>query len=103
MKRCCKQMDFELAKTCSHGHERDECVDSLIKYIPKFDEYGIIIHDGGTAMSLIQFCPWCGSKLPSSRRDQWFAALEKQGIDPLADEVPAEFRTDAWFLRRKPD
>ena len=92
-------MKFQLTKTCPHGHQHDECADSLITYSPKFDESGIIIHDGGSAGSLIQYCPWCDSKLPSSKRDQWFAAFEEQGIDPLTDEVPAEFQTDAWFRR----
>lgn len=28
---------------------------------------GIPIHDGGTSMIEINFCPWCGSKLKKSR------------------------------------
>ena len=32
--------------------------------------YGLIIHDGGTSAVTIQFCPWCGSKLPASKRDR---------------------------------
>jgi hypothetical protein len=45
--------------------------DGEIKYddvdviINKWDEglYGIPIHDGGTSMILINYCPWCGTKL----------------------------------------
>jgi hypothetical protein len=45
-----------------------DCPDNLIYYSAKFDEYGIIIHDGGSSFIVISFCPWCGTKLPESRR-----------------------------------
>jgi hypothetical protein len=66
-------------------------------YIPKFDEYGIIVHDGGTSMVRIQFCPWCGTRLPESKRDRWFDELKRRGIDPRGEQVPAEYQTDAWY------
>lgn len=33
--------------------------------INKWDEgfYGIPIHDGGTSMVVINYCPWCGTRL----------------------------------------
>jgi hypothetical protein len=63
-----------------------------------FDEYGIFIHDGGSSLTLINFCPWCGSKLPESKRDRWVEELEKLGFtDPfLRDDIPEEFKTDEW-------
>ncbi|HEY1189121.1 MAG TPA: hypothetical protein VGE74_15815 [Gemmata sp.] len=45
----------------------------------------------------IRFCPWCGTRLPASLRDEWFAELERHGIDPSAGEVPAAFRSSAWW------
>jgi len=42
-------------------------------------------------------CPWCGSKLPASKRECWFNALEHLGIDPLTDNVPSRFQPDAWY------
>lgn len=42
--------------------------DVIIKYSSKFDEYGIPIYDGGTSYILIHYCPWCGTKLPKSKR-----------------------------------
>lgn len=90
-------MRTELERTCDHGHDRFECPDALVMYIPKYDEYGIIVHDGGSSMVQILFCPWCGARLPESKRDRWFDELEKRGIDPSAEPVPVEFQTDAWY------
>ena len=41
----------------------------MLEYNERFDEYGLIIHDGGSSALLIQFCPWCGTKLPESKRN----------------------------------
>ncbi len=43
--------------------DRFDCPDCLIHYVEETREYGIIIHDGGTSFTLIQFCPWCGKRL----------------------------------------
>ena len=78
-----------------------DCPDSLIYYASRFDEYGIIVHDGGSSYVSIDFCPFCGARLPESKRDQWFDTLEAKGFkDPLTENVPTEFRTDKWFRQR---
>ena len=97
MKMCCDRMKEELERTCSHGHTREECPDVVIVYIAKFDEYGLPVRDGGSSKVSIQFCPWCGQRLPESKRDRWFDELEARGIDPLGDSVPSEYQTDAWY------
>jgi hypothetical protein len=97
MKPCCERMEAELARSCQQCPSREECPDVLIKYIPKFNEYGLIVHDGGTAMVRIDFCPWCGTKLPDSQRDRWFERLETLGVDPSTDEVPIEYQSEAWY------
>jgi len=45
----------------------------------------------------ISFCPFCGTKLPASKRDRWFDELEKLGFDePLGeDNLPENFKSDA--------
>jgi hypothetical protein len=45
-----------------------DCPDNLIYYSSKFNEYGLIIHDGGSSFIVISFCPFCGTKLPDSKR-----------------------------------
>ncbi|MCP2342173.1 hypothetical protein FHU30_007565 [Actinomadura rupiterrae] len=77
-----------------------ECADALVTYSERFDEYGLIIHDGGSAVSSISFCPWCGTKLPQSWRDVWFDEIEALGIDPWEDQVPSDFETGAWRAGR---
>jgi hypothetical protein len=52
-----------------------------ILYSPKFNEYGISVLDGpghsaGDSFIVLDFCPWCGTKLPPSKRDEYFNRLE---------------------------
>ncbi|GAA1526044.1 hypothetical protein GCM10009678_04300 [Actinomadura kijaniata] len=93
---CCELMAEQVEHECEHHPDRFTCPDALVYYSAKFDEYGLIIHDGSSSVSRIRFCPWCGAKLPPSQRAAWFAALESRGIDLWKDEVPPEFETDAW-------
>lgn len=74
-----------------------ECPDNLVFYSARFREYGLIIHDGGSAIIRIGYCPWCGSELPASARDLWFDELERRGIDPDSDDLPAEFADGRWL------
>ncbi|MEV8514740.1 hypothetical protein [Dactylosporangium sp. NPDC051484] len=71
--------------------------DVVVVYTPKFDEYGLPIRDGGTSMVVIGFCPWCGGRLPQSRRDAWFDEMERLGLDPWEDEIPEVYQSDAWW------
>ncbi|MGN9756752.1 DUF6980 family protein [Streptomyces sp. SD31] len=71
--------------------------DALVGFSARFQEYGLILHDGGTSSITIDFCPWCGRRLPASQRDRWFDELERRGIDPGEDEVPAEFQDGRWL------
>jgi hypothetical protein len=85
---------------CRQHSDPFDCPDCLIQYIPKFDEYGIIVHDGGSSSVLINFCPFCGAKLPKSKRDLWFEKLEALGIsEPSKVDLPKEFQTDEWFKK----
>jgi hypothetical protein len=45
-----------------------------------------MIHDGGSSVLLITFCPWCGSRLPVSIRDE---VLENDGSIAVAVDDPA--------------
>jgi hypothetical protein len=94
MKHCCHRMREELNKSCRAHLNPFECADTLVGYVPKYDEYGLIVRDGGSSMVGIAFCPWCGASLPESRRDEWFDELERRGIDPRTDGVPPEFLTE---------
>lgn len=63
---CCDQMQQQLLHLCDEHTDPFECPDQLISYNAKFNEYGLIIHDGGTSSISIGYCPWCGTQLPVS-------------------------------------
>ncbi|WP_324607651.1 DUF6980 family protein [Streptomyces sp. NRRL WC-3742] len=94
---CCEQMTTQLNRQCDRHPDTSDCVDVLVRFSPRFQEYGIVIHDGGSAKCRIEFCPWCGHRLPESQRDRWFDELERRGIDPWEDGVPAEFEDGRWL------
>ena len=64
----CEKMQFELNQKCDEHSDPFDCAEALIYYSKRHYEYGIIIHDGGSSYSVIKYCPWCGVKLPESKR-----------------------------------
>lgn len=70
----------------------------IISYSEVLDEYGIRLTEDDCSVILIEHCPWCGTKLPESKRIQWFERLEELGFeDPLdSDDIPAEFKSAGW-------
>jgi hypothetical protein len=96
---CCTEMVFYL----SEGIDTDpyDNPDVIIVHNIKFDEYGIPIQDGGTSFIKIKHCPWCGSKLPESKRDLWWDTLKNLGFDnPFEQEIPKEFDSDEWYKQK---
>ena len=93
-------MQESITLTCSTHLDPFDCPDVLVTYIEKFDEYALIVHDGGTGAIPIKFCPWCGTNLPQSKRDLWFDTLTNLGFQNPTDEpIPEKFHTDAWYRR----
>ena len=68
-----------------------------IRYIPKFREYGIRVLDGGSSAIRLNFCPWCGAKLPESQRNRWYDEIEKLGLDPHYDKLPDIYNDERWL------
>lgn len=94
---CCHQMTEQVAYRCPDHPDPFDCPDSLVFYSPVFDEYGLIVHDRSSTYIHITHCPWCGVRLPEPKRDLWFDTLKKMGYrDPLDQQIPEEFLTDAW-------
>lgn len=99
---CCSKMERSIDIICKLHKNPFNCPDAVIWYDMKYDEYGLIIHDGGESYIEINYCPWCGNKLPESKRDLWFDTLEKLGFeDPIQQDIPIEFETDDWYIKRK--
>ena len=94
---CCGNMEFYTLSRHLNDDESFASSEKLIYYSEVFDEYGLIIRDGGKSFIEIIFCPWCGKKLPDSQRDNWFLELEKLGFDnPFEDDIPEIYRSGAW-------
>lgn len=71
--------------------------DALIWFSAGLQERGLIIHDGGASGIAVGFCPWRGQGLPESQRDRRSGELERRGVDPWEEEVPAEFQHGGWL------
>lgn len=62
-KLCCEYMDYHVSFTCALHENPYDCPDQILIFDEACNEYGIIIHDGGSSNIKIHFCPWCGKKL----------------------------------------
>jgi len=68
-KYCCGAMTRHLEMECADHPDTQDCSDRVLKYSSVFNEYSLIIHDGGSSSYTIRYCPFCGAKLPASRRE----------------------------------
>jgi len=48
----------------------DEDEERIVLYFERFREYLVPVRDTGTSGILMRFCPWCGTRLPESIRDE---------------------------------
>ncbi|WP_332778328.1 DUF6980 family protein [Polaromonas sp.] len=69
--------------------------DKRIYWSPVFNEYGLICQPSAEVLQ-IQHCPFCGVRLPESRRDQWFERLESKGWKTWGDPIPNELLSHEW-------
>ena len=94
----CIHIAYRVTQKCDDHDDPLDCPDTLIAYWPKFDEYGLVVHDGTRSVVVIEHCPWCGVKLAESKRNRWFEELADRGFDdPLNQDIPEEYRSDAWW------
>ena len=75
---------------------------AIVYYDRQYREYGIEHPKGGF---LVDYCMFCGKKLPISVRDEWFDILEQEyGLERPATgdrkKVPKEFWSDDWWKNR---
>ncbi|MCY8235342.1 DUF6980 family protein [Priestia endophytica] len=62
-KHCCDDMEYHANFKCDIHKTPFECPDHLILFDDKHNDYGLIVHDGGSSTIEMYFCPWCGKKL----------------------------------------
>lgn len=73
--------------------------DQVIVYNARYREYGIAVCDGGSSHIRVEYCPWCGQKLPINLRGEWFNRMDDMDIDPASKMVPKEYLTDLWWQK----
>jgi hypothetical protein len=62
---CCEMMRYNVEYTCDLHEDRFDCPDCLVHYDADRGEYGLIfLNEAGGGVSIIAYCPWCGTKLP---------------------------------------
>ena len=62
-KHCCEDMAYHANFKCDIHGNPFECPDKIIIFDEKDNDYGLVIHDGGSSSIGITFCPWCGKTL----------------------------------------
>ncbi|MEH6473404.1 MAG: hypothetical protein V7752_19415, partial [Halopseudomonas sp.] len=82
---CCEDMAEALK---DHEHP--------LYYSGAYQEFGLLL-SSEFEHSVLNYCLWCGSKLPDSRRDEWFDKLEVMGIDPWEHDIPIHFLNSSWW------
>jgi hypothetical protein len=56
-KHCCESMDYWANYECPEYKYSNDCPDQIILFSATKSEYGIIVHDGGTSVIEINYCP----------------------------------------------
>jgi hypothetical protein len=64
----CPHIAAHATQRCEEHPDPQDCPDVLIRQLPGSDLYGIPIRDGGSAVSVIAYCPWCGAAIPDASR-----------------------------------
>lgn len=98
---CCHVMTEQMRLCLDTQPNPLDSPDVFLVWVSALDEYGIPVRDGSGSIRLIRYCPWCGARLPESKRERWLQELAKLGIDdPTTQDAPEEFKTDQWWRRR---
>ena len=97
---CCLYMAFFISDPVIVPHQGPNPV---LEWIAMWNEYRIPISRTGYQVTRILHCPWCGSKLPASVKEEWYQTLYALGYsDPGNDHLPEEFNSDKWWRDRLP-
>ena len=75
-------------------HAPEDCPDVLIGYFSSTGDYGLRVHDGGSSMVIVDFRPWCGTKLrpttrgPLVRSKRLTREALPEGVQPRTPKRP---------------
>jgi hypothetical protein len=97
----CVHLAWQATFRCDQHRDLHECSHVAVLYFSRFDEWTLRAVDDADHVTLIRYCPWCGIRLPESKRDRWFDTLAAMGYnDPGVEDIPQEFRSDKWWRSR---
>lgn len=89
---------------CERAARKFSDVRMMIAYIPSVREYGFRIveldepiDDQPIRIRPFWYCPWCGTKLPTSLRTEWLERLDLLGLDESSEEIPPDLASDTWW------
>lgn len=102
---------------CCYGIRNNVTLESnkrkgqVIMYDPALREFSIIVIDMPDAICVIDYCPYCGQKLPNSLREEHYSTIYKElgekylrsdedTYDDFMNRLPEEFQTDEWWKKR---
>jgi hypothetical protein len=92
---CCLDMAYAISHPIEIGHQG---LGRVLDWFASWDEYRIPMPYDGYSSTLIRHCPFCGYRLPKSKRQLWYERLCSMGFDdPDNDDLPSEFETDQWW------
>jgi hypothetical protein len=58
-------MQYHAESTCDQHPNRFDCPDCMVHRIESDGSYGLIMrNEAGGGVITINYCPWCGTKLP---------------------------------------
>lgn len=60
----CAHLAEQATHRCEQHPDPQDCPDVLVRRLPGSGLYGLPIRDGGSSVSVIRYCPWCGTALP---------------------------------------
>lgn len=82
---CCNNMEMLISE-------------DVVIYNEVFDEYCFPLCEDRVSVVILEYCPWCGKKLPKSKREEWFVQLEALGYEnPLyCEDIPKAFKSGEW-------
>ena len=91
---CCNEMDFHIKNNEIHFHYYEDVRAYAVDYL----------EEAGGGSQAINYCPWCGNRLPKSLFQEKAKAIQETLGQKLTcfneSSLSNEFKTDEWWKRR---
>ncbi len=101
---CCDWMRYRISLT------ENQADGQYVFYRRCNRTYFIEAFNDSSSSTQIEYCPFCGKKLPNDLDEEWFDTIyEELGPEylegphagtPPTKELPEEFKTDEWWKKR---